>query len=83
MNHLLSDKINNLATSQKLSNGRFGKRLKHRERDIIRLGEPDFNTPDIKEAAKAIDENYSTYSPVEGYGELKGNYAEKFKRDNN
>ena len=49
------------------------------------MGEPDFNTPDfIKEAAKkAIDENYSTYSPVDGYQELKEAICRKFKRDNN
>ena len=49
------------------------------------MGEPDFNTPDfIKEAAKkAIDENYSTYSPVDGYVELKDAICKKFKRDNN
>jgi aspartate aminotransferase len=48
------------------------------------LGEPDFNTPDfIKEAAKkAIDENYSTYSPVDGYVDLKQAICKKFKRDN-
>jgi len=56
-------------------------------RDIIglSLGEPDFNVPDfIKEAAKkAIDENWSSYSPVDGYVELKKAIAAKFKRDNN
>src|SRR5690606_1502423 len=55
-------------------------------KDIISLslGEPDFNTPDfIKEAAKkAIDENWSTYSPVDGYTELKDAIILKFKRDN-
>jgi aspartate aminotransferase len=61
--------------------------LKAQGKDIISLslGEPDFNTPDfIKEAAKkAIDENYSTYSPVDGYAELKDAICRKFKRDNN
>jgi len=61
--------------------------LKAQGKDIISLslGEPDFNTPDfIKEAAKkAIDENYSTYSPVDGYLELKEAICRKFKRDNN
>ena len=49
------------------------------------LGEPDFNIPDfIKEAAKkAIDENYNSYTPVDGYGELKEAIVTKFKRDNN
>ena len=49
------------------------------------LGEPDFNIPDfIKDAAKqAIDENYSSYTPVDGYAELKTAISNKFKRDNN
>jgi len=49
------------------------------------LGEPDFNIPDfIKEAAKkAVDDNYSSYSPVDGYADLKQAISNKFKRDNN
>ena len=65
----------------------LARELKAQGKDIISLslGEPDFNTPDfIKEAAKkAIDENYSTYSPVDGYVELKEAICRKFKRDNN
>ncbi len=65
----------------------LARELKVQGKDIISLslGEPDFNTPDfIKEAAKkAIDENYSTYSPVDGYVELKEAICRKFKRDNN
>jgi aspartate aminotransferase len=65
----------------------LARELKAQGRDIISLslGEPDFNTPDfIKEAAKkAIDENYSTYSPVDGYMDLKEAICRKFKRDNN
>ncbi len=65
----------------------LARELKSQGKDIISLslGEPDFNTPDfIKEAAKkAIDENYSTYSPVEGYLDLKEAICRKFKRDNN
>ena len=65
----------------------LARELKAQGKDIISLslGEPDFNTPDfIKEAAKkAIDENYSTYSPVDGYQELKEAICRKFKRDNN
>lgn len=61
--------------------------LKAQGKDIISLslGEPDFNTPDfIKEAAiQAIHDNYSTYSPVDGYAELKDAICRKFKRDNN
>ena len=87
MNHLLSDRINQLSTSQTLAMAALARELKSQGKDIISLslGEPDFNTPDfIKEAAKkAIDENYSTYSPVDGYVELKEAICRKFKRDNN
>jgi aspartate aminotransferase len=87
MNNPLSDRINNLATSQTLAMAALARELKAQGKDIISLslGEPDFNTPDfIKEGAKrAIDENYSTYSPVEGYAELKEAICRKFKRDNN
>ena len=86
MNHL-SDRINSLSTSQTLAMAALARELKAQGKDIISLslGEPDFNTPDfIKEAAKkAIDENYSTYSPVDGYVELKEAICRKFKRDNN
>ena len=83
----LSERINNLAVSQTLAMAALARELKSQGKDIISLslGEPDFNTPEfIKEAAKkAIDENYSTYSPVEGYLELKEAICKKFKRDNN
>ena len=86
MNHLLSDRINQLSTSQTLAMAALARELKAQGKDIISLslGEPDFNTPDfIKEAAKkAIDENYSTYSPVDGYADLKEAICRKFKRDN-
>ena len=86
MSNPLSDRINNLATSQTLAMAALARELKAQGKDIISLslGEPDFNTPDfIKEAAKkAIDENYSTYSPVDGYGDLKDAICRKFKRDN-
>ena len=85
--NVLSDRINNLSTSQTLAMAALARELKAQGKDIISLslGEPDFNTPDfIKEAAKkAIDENYSTYSPVEGYQDLKEAICRKFKRDNN
>jgi aspartate aminotransferase len=65
----------------------LARELKAQGKDIISLslGEPDFNTPDfIKDAAKkAIYENYSTYSPVDGYADLKEAICRKFKRDNN
>jgi aspartate aminotransferase len=85
--NILSDRINNLSTSQTLAMAALARELKAQGKDIISLslGEPDFNTPDfIKEAAKkAIDENYSTYTPVDGYVELKEAICKKFKRDNN
>ena len=86
MNNPLSDRINKLSTSQTLAMAALARELKAQGKDIISLslGEPDFNTPDfIKEAAKkAIDENYSTYSPVDGYMDLKEAICRKFKRDN-
>ena len=82
----LSDRINNLSTSQTLAMAAKARELKAQGKDIISLslGEPDFNTPDfIKEAAiQAIHDNYSTYTPVDGYTELKEAICRKFKRDN-
>ncbi|WP_428223566.1 pyridoxal phosphate-dependent aminotransferase [Flavobacterium sp.] len=87
MNHILSERINNLAVSQTLAMAALARELKAQGKDIISLslGEPDFNTPDfIKEAAKkAIDDNFSAYPPVEGYADLKEAICAKFKRDNN
>ena len=87
MSTILSDRINKLSTSQTLAMAALARELKSQGKDIISLslGEPDFNTPDfIKDAAKkAIDENFSTYSPVDGYVELKEAICRKFKRDNN
>lgn len=85
--NFLSDRINNLSTSQTLAMAAKARELKAQGIDIISLslGEPDFNTPDfIKEAAKkAIDDNFSTYTPVDGYADLKEAICKKFKRDNN
>lgn len=82
----LSDRINGMATSATLAMAAKARELKIAGKDIIglSLGEPDFNIPDfIKNAAKqAIDDNYSSYSPVEGYQDLKEAIVEKFKRDN-
>ena len=87
MNNHLSDRINNMSTSATLAMAAKARELRNEGKDIIglSLGEPDFNIPDfVKEAAKqAIDENYSSYPPVDGYGDLKSAIAEKFKRDNN
>lgn len=85
--HQLSDKINRLNTSATLAMAAKTRELKAEGKDIIglSLGEPDFNTPDfIKEAAiRAIEENYNSYTPVDGYEELKDAVITKFKRDNN
>ncbi|WP_179005044.1 pyridoxal phosphate-dependent aminotransferase [Winogradskyella forsetii] len=82
----LSDRINNLATSATLAMAAKARELRAEGKDIIglSLGEPDFNTPDfIKEAAiEAINQNYNSYSPVDGYVELKQAIITKFKRDN-
>jgi aspartate aminotransferase len=86
MNQLLSDRILNMATSATLAMAAKARELKAEGKDIIglSLGEPDFNTPDfIKDAAKqAIDDNYNSYTPVDGYGELKQAIITKLKRDN-
>ncbi len=83
---MLSERINNLPTSATLAMAAKARELKSRGTDIISLslGEPDFNPPDfIKNAAKkAIDENYNSYPPVDGYEDLKTTISKKFKRDN-
>ncbi|WP_179348088.1 pyridoxal phosphate-dependent aminotransferase [Winogradskyella pacifica] len=83
----LSDRINNLATSATLAMAAKARELRAEGKDIIglSLGEPDFNTPDfIKDAAiEAINQNYNSYTPVDGYVELKEAIITKFKRDNN
>ena len=86
MTNHLSERITNMATSATLAMAAKTRELRNEGKDIIglSLGEPDFNIPDfIKEAAKqAIDDNYSSYSPVDGYSDLKQAIANKFKRDN-
>ena len=83
----LSNRINNLPISATLAMAAKARELKEQGKDIISLslGEPDFNTPEfIKEAAiQAIHDNYSSYSPVNGYLELREAVCRKFKRDNN
>lgn len=87
MTHPLSDRINSLPVSQTLAMAAKARELRAEGKDIIglSLGEPDFNTPDfIKDAAiEAIHQNYNSYSPVDGYLELKEAICTKFKRDNN
>ncbi len=75
-----------MATSATLAMAAKARELRGEGKDIIglSLGEPDFNTPDfIKNAAiQAINDNYNSYTPVDGYGELKNAIITKFKRDN-
>ena len=83
---MLSNRINNLPASATLAMAAKARELKNQGIDIIglSLGEPDFNTPEfIKDAAiKAVEDNYNSYSPVDGYADLKVAICEKFKRDN-
>jgi aspartate aminotransferase len=87
MKYPLSDRINSLPVSQTLAMAAKARELKAAGKDIISLslGEPDFNTPDfIKDAAiEAVNQNYNSYSPVDGYLELKEAICTKFERDNN
>lgn len=83
----LSKRLNLFSESQTLKMAKLSRELKSKGVDIINLtlGEPDFNTPDhIKQAAKeAIDNNYSYYTPVVGYLDLREAICRKFKRENN
>lgn len=80
----LSDRLNSLSPSATLAMSQKSAELKAQGIDVINLsvGEPDFNTPDhIKEAAKkAIDDNFSRYSPVPGYPALRNAIVEKLKK---
>ena len=82
----LSERILNMSTSATLAMAAKARELRAEGKDIIglSLGEPDFNTPDfIKNAAiQAINDNYNSYTPVDGYVELKEAIITKFKRDN-
>ena len=82
----LSDRLNRLAPSATLAMSQKSSEMKAQGIDVINMsvGEPDFNTPDhIKLAAKqAIDDNYSRYSPVPGYADLRKAITEKLKREN-
>ena len=83
----LSDRLQRLAPSATLAMSQKSSEMKAQGIDVINMsvGEPDFNTPDhIKEAAKkAIDENYSRYSPVPGYPDLRKAIVAKLKNENN
>lgn len=82
----LSERLNRLAPSATLAMSQKSSEMKAQGIDVINLsvGEPDFNTPDhIKDAAKkAIDENYSRYSPVPGYMDLRKAIVQKLKNEN-
>jgi aspartate aminotransferase len=82
----LSERINSLPVSETLAMAAKARELKNKGLDIIglSLGEPDFNTPEfIKDAAiQAVKDNWNSYSPVDGYADLKESICLKFKRDN-
>ena len=82
----LSDRLNRLAPSATLAMSQKSSEMKAQGIDVINMsvGEPDFNTPEhIKDAAKkAIDENFSRYSPVPGYMDLREAISSKLKREN-
>ena len=83
----LSDRLQRLAPSATLAMSQKSSEMKAQGIDVINMsvGEPDFNTPDhIKEAAKqAVDENYSRYSPVPGYMDLRQAIVQKLEKENN
>ena len=87
MKEYLSNKINDLPASATLTMAAKAREMKNEGIDIIglSLGEPDFNIPEfIKDAAiDAINDNYNSYTPVDGYLDLKQSISNKFKRDNN
>lgn len=84
--NILSDRINRLSESETLAMTRRSRELKEQGFDVINLsiGQPDFNTPEyIKVAAKeALDQNFTFYSPVSGYLDLRKAICFKLKRDN-
>ena len=83
---LLSARLSSLSPSETFAMAQKSSELKSQGIDVVNMsvGEPDFNTPDhIKLAAKkAIDDNYSFYSPVAGFPDLKKAIAEKLQREN-
>ncbi|MCB0456628.1 MAG: pyridoxal phosphate-dependent aminotransferase [Flavobacteriaceae bacterium] len=87
MNPKLSRRVNEMTTSATLAMAAKARELKEQGKNIIglSLGEPDFTIPEfVKEAAiEAIKQDYHSYSPVDGYGDLKKAIITKFKRDNN
>jgi aspartate aminotransferase len=86
MNNTLSNRINNMATSATLAMAAKARELRLAGEKIIglSLGEPDFTVPEFVKAAaiKAVEDNYHSYTPVDGYADLKEAIITKFKRDN-
>jgi len=84
---ILSDRINNLSESATIKMAKMGRELAAKGVDVISLsfGEPDFHTPEhIKAAAKtAMDQNFTYYTPVAGYPDLRKAVAQKLKSENN
>jgi len=87
MNNTISDRIQMLSESQTIAMSQRSAELKAEGKDIINLsvGQPDFSTPEhIKQAGiQAINDNYTSYTPVPGYKDLREAIADKLKRDNN
>jgi aspartate aminotransferase len=85
--NILSNRLNSLSESETLAMTQKSRELQSQGNNVINLsiGEPDFDTPlDIKEfAKKAIDDNFTHYTPVSGYADLRQAICRKFKRDNN
>lgn len=86
MNPKLSRRVNEMATSATLAMASKARELREEGKDIIglSLGEPDFTIPEFVKAAaiQAVEDDYHSYTPVDGYGELKQAIITKFKRDN-
>ncbi|HEX7365674.1 MAG TPA: pyridoxal phosphate-dependent aminotransferase [Pelobium sp.] len=84
---ILSNRINNLAESQTIKMAKLGRELSAKGINVISLsfGEPDFPTPQfVKDAAvEAMDKNFTYYTPVSGYPDLRKAIADKLKRENN
>lgn len=83
----LADRVENLEESQTIAMARISRELQEQGHNVISLslGEPDFNTPEyIGNAAKqAIDDGFTKYPPISGYGDVREAIAQKFKKDNN
>ena len=85
-NPQLSNRVNEMATSATLAMAAKARELRAEGKDIIglSLGEPDFTVPEFvkKAAVQAVNDDYHSYTPVDGYADLKAAIIKKFKRDN-